>query len=81
MLSTGFGAAFVAMLFPKPISAKRLVRRTLADNIGRIGNMYATILTDVEDEAALESGGKVRKLNMKERQTRNRAKFFKCIVS
>ncbi|RSH85428.1 hypothetical protein EHS25_004824 [Saitozyma podzolica] len=41
--------------------------------------MYATILTDVEDEAALESEGNVLEMDMKERQKRYRAKFFKCI--
>jgi hypothetical protein len=69
------------MLFPKPVSAKRLVRRTLADNIGRIGDMYATILTDVEDEAALESEGNVLEMDVKERQKRYRAKLFRCMVS
>ena len=45
----GFAAAFVVMLLPKPSSAKVLVRRTLARNIGDLARLYGGIISHADE--------------------------------
>jgi hypothetical protein len=70
----------MVMLFPKPMSAKLLVRRTLAKNISGIADLYGAVVSGVEDEAEVNVGAEW-KMNVKERQGRYRAMFLKCLVS
>ncbi|KAK8866031.1 hypothetical protein IAR55_001182 [Kwoniella newhampshirensis] len=50
LLSTGFAAAFLVMLFPRPTSARLLFRHRLAKNMGDIGDLYGQIVTGIEGE-------------------------------
>ncbi|GFZ43623.1 hypothetical protein JCM24511_01343, partial [Saitozyma sp. JCM 24511] len=75
----GFTAAFLVMLFPKPISAKLLVRRTLAKNLGSIADLYGAVVTGLEDEADEQDGDKEWKAVAKEREGKYRARFLKCM--
>jgi hypothetical protein len=68
------------MLFPRPTSAKLLVRRTLAKNIADIADLYGAVVTGVEDEVAVEMD-KEWKMDVKGRQARYRARFLKIMVS
>lgn len=77
----GFTAAFLVMLFPKPISAKLLVRRTLAKNLGSIADLYGAVVTGLEDEADEQDGDKEWRAVAKEREGKYRARFLKCMVS
>lgn len=76
-LTSGFAAAFVIMLFPRPLSSKRMVRRSLARGIADLADLYSRevtgfILENEDDDAAIDVLG---------RQLRYRAKFFAIFVS
>jgi hypothetical protein len=70
------------MLIPKPTSAKLLVRRMLARNIGGGANLYAAVLSSMEHKADLDSCTEGLRQNwaVKER-SKYRATFLKCMVS
>jgi hypothetical protein len=68
------------MLFPKPTSAKILVRSTLAQNIGGVADLYAAVVTGLEDEADV-AVGKHQKAVVKRKKAMYRARFLRCIVS
>ncbi|CAK9785943.1 hypothetical protein CC85DRAFT_328300 [Cutaneotrichosporon oleaginosum] len=44
----GFAGAFIMILIPRPISAKKVVRQSMAKNIGALGDMYALELASLE---------------------------------
>ncbi|OCF31124.1 hypothetical protein I316_07256 [Kwoniella heveanensis BCC8398] len=46
----GFVAAFIIMLFPRPVSARALFRRRLAKNMSDIGDLYGKVVTGIEGE-------------------------------
>ncbi|WRT64249.1 uncharacterized protein IL334_001180 [Kwoniella shivajii] len=46
----GFTAAFIIMLFPRPVSARYLFRRRLAKNMADIGDLYGKVVTGIEGE-------------------------------
>lgn len=81
--------AFIIMLFPKPISAKVLVRRTLAKNLSDLGDLYGVMVGAMEDEAAAEDstaagahGGQEKAVrDVDARQARYRDRFLGCAVS
>jgi hypothetical protein len=62
------------MLLPKPTSAKVLVRRTLAQNVGGVADLYGAVVTGVGDEgeAAVDQD---RKAVVKQRKVVYRASF------
>ena len=38
------------MLFPRPLSARQVVRHKLAKTIGSMGDLYSRVLTAIQDE-------------------------------
>ncbi|WWC66524.1 uncharacterized protein I206_100427 [Kwoniella pini CBS 10737] len=46
----GFTAAFIIMLFPRPVSARALFRHRLAKNMADIGELYGKVVTGIEGE-------------------------------
>lgn len=76
-LTSGFVAAFIIMLFPQPLSSKRMVRRSLARGIADLADLYSRevtgfVLEDGDDAAAVDVTG---------RQLKYRARFFKIFVN
>ncbi|WVQ85239.1 hypothetical protein IAT38_007404 [Cryptococcus sp. DSM 104549] len=65
----GFAAAFLAMLFPRPTSAKLVFRHRLAKNIADIGDLYGKVITGIEGEldARDEDWGRVDEVGRRER--------------
>ncbi|WVQ97371.1 hypothetical protein IAU59_004483 [Kwoniella sp. CBS 9459] len=53
----GFVAAFLIMLFPRPVSARALFRRRLAKNMADIGDLYGKVVTGIEGELDAEDNG------------------------
>ena len=64
------------MLFPRPLSARQVVRRNLARIVAESGDLYGKVLSGIEDEAESGDGG-----NVKSRGDRNRAQLLKILVS
>ena len=64
------------MLFPRPLSARQVVRRNLARTIGEWGDLYGKVVSGVEDEAESGDGSDVNS-----RGEKNRAQFLKILVS
>ncbi|WWD17770.1 hypothetical protein CI109_102211 [Kwoniella shandongensis] len=61
----GFTAAFIIMIFPRPISARLLFRHRLAKNMADIGDLYGRVVTGIEGEwdtpitkAAIDTAGR-----------------------
>lgn len=70
------------MLIPKPTSAKLLVRRMLARNIGGGANLYGAVLSSMGHKADLATKGlQQQKEDVKERRIKYGARFLKCMVS
>ncbi|WVR05967.1 hypothetical protein IAU60_002995 [Kwoniella sp. DSM 27419] len=53
----GFTAAFLIMLFPKPISARALFRHRLAKNMADMGDLYGKVVTGIEAESDTKQEG------------------------
>ncbi|ORY33700.1 hypothetical protein BCR39DRAFT_592676 [Naematelia encephala] len=85
----GFTAGFIVMLFPKPTSARQIVRLNLSRCIADTSDLYGRVLTGIEEEAEdvedgiLEvsqgKGLKEERKDVKERQDRYRKQFLRII--
>ncbi|KAJ8703361.1 hypothetical protein PTI98_001988 [Pleurotus ostreatus] len=62
----GFTAAFIVMLFPRPTSARTLVRRTVAASLEHLGRVYASEVDAILAEEAKGRKGILEKPNMDE---------------
>ncbi|KAF4566563.1 hypothetical protein EYR36_011994 [Pleurotus pulmonarius] len=62
----GFTAAFIVMLFPRPTSARTLVRRTVAASLEHLGRVFASEVDAILAEEAKGRKGIVEKPNMDE---------------
>lgn len=84
-LISGFTAAFLVMLIPRPESARRIVRRNIAKNIAATSDLYARVLGGVEEEAELDAEGgdgtALDKLDIAARVDKIRKPFMKILVS
>jgi hypothetical protein len=84
-LTSGFTAAFLVMLIPRPESARRIVRRNIAKNIAATSDLYARVLGGVEEEAELDPDGgdgtALDKLDIAARVDKIRKPFMKILVS
>jgi hypothetical protein len=76
----GFAAAFLIMLFPRPLSSKRLVRRSLARGIADLSDLYSREVTGFFLENEEDGDTTVDIENVQARQERYRAKFFSIFV-
>ncbi|WVF70551.1 hypothetical protein IAT40_005342 [Kwoniella sp. CBS 6097] len=63
----GFVAAFIIMLFPRPVSARALFRRRLAKNMADIGDLYGKVVTGIEGEWDSDDNGTVDDEGRRER--------------
>jgi hypothetical protein len=80
------------MVFPRPVTARRVVRTNIARNLSDIGNLYAELLTGVEEEAEeeylegekvtkrTEAGGAVEKTEVRRRVEKYRGSFVQILV-
>ena len=74
----GFTAAFLVMLFPKPLSARQIVRCNIAQVIADTGDLYGKVISGIEDGLeTLDSSD----LNSKIRQDRHRDQLLKIMAS
>jgi hypothetical protein len=84
VLILGFTAAFLVMLIPRPETAKRIVRRNIAKNIAATSELYARVLSGVEEEAELDveggDGTSLGKLDIAARVDMIRKPFMKIMV-
>jgi hypothetical protein len=82
-LMSGFTAAFVVMLIPRPITARQVVRRNIAKNIAATSDLYASIIGGVEEEAELSSEGDDAEetFDVTARIDKIRGPFLKILVS
>lgn len=75
-MRVGFTAAFLAMLFPRPTSARQVVRRNIARCIQQTGDLYEGIVGGV-NEAASETG----EVDSEARLVKHRSDFLAILVS
>lgn len=68
------------MLFPRPLSSKRLVRRSLARGIADLSDLYSREVTGFFLENEEDGDTTVDIENVQARQERYRAKFFSIFV-
>ena len=68
------------MLFPRPMSAKRTVRLTLARCIKETGEMYATVLQAIDEDAEGDSDEKRGIKDVRRRLERIRGQFVSLMV-
>ncbi|ORX36047.1 hypothetical protein BD324DRAFT_651951 [Kockovaella imperatae] len=61
----GFAAAFIIMLFPRPLSAKRDVRLTLARCISSTSDLYSYIIQSIENDTEVEDESREKDVVMK----------------
>ncbi|WWC58457.1 uncharacterized protein I303_100999 [Kwoniella dejecticola CBS 10117] len=78
----GFTAAFIIMLFPRPVSARALFRKRLAKNMADIGDLYGKVVTGIEGEmdhdnaeSDVEDKGKIAEV----RRERYKGGFMKVL--
>jgi hypothetical protein len=74
-LTSGFAGSFVVSVFPKPTSAKKLVRQGLSKNIAALGELFGLEVT------AFERSRDEAEANVKERRERYRTHFLAIFVS
>lgn len=72
----GFAAAFIIMLFPRPLSARQIVRRNMARTIKDTEELYAEVITGLEEE---EGHGQEQK-EIIARAERHRGRFTAIIA-
>jgi len=71
----GFTAAFIIMFFPRPNSARQIVRRNLAKSLAAAGELYAQVITALEEE---DGHGQTEE-ETEERLARFRSSFLKIM--
>lgn len=76
---TGFTAAFLIMLFPRPLTARQVVRRGLAKNIAATSDLFVQILGAIEEES--EGADSSVKIDQVARLDKIRKPFLKISVS
>jgi uncharacterized protein involved in copper resistance len=84
------------MVLPRPTTARRVVRLNIAKNLSETGDLYAKIMTGLEEEVEQEEGvgesvdagagkegigGVVEKKVVKARVERYSGRFVKILVS
>ena len=70
------------MLFPRPVSARKLVRLNIAKTIGGIGGLYKLVVSKVEEQAELDiQGGQTGAVNTVARIGSLRGPFLRVFVS
>lgn len=71
----GFTAGTLAVIFPRPTSAKTLVREGICKNIAEIGELYGLEVTSFE-----KSRDDPQDVDVDERRSRYRDRFLKIYV-
>ncbi|EIW70668.1 hypothetical protein TREMEDRAFT_73534 [Tremella mesenterica DSM 1558] len=80
LVLVGFAAAMIMMLLPKPISAKLQVRRSMAHNIGDIGELYGKIVDGFELEMEDNEKGEEVMSKVLTRVDQHRERFLAIVA-